>query len=139
MSRKRDVLEELKPDELRTAVDRFELPVVDRRVKGELVEALAGSRKAGLTAILAALDLSRDRLKELCRALGLDDSGREKAVLIARLAGEAPATPSPTQSAPPPPKQTPTSPAASTHESTGASATRSSQPRRTMAIKKSEL
>ena len=63
MSRKRDVLEELKLDELRAAVDRFELPVVDRRVKGDLVEALAGSRKAGIAAILG--DLSRDRLKEL--------------------------------------------------------------------------
>mgnify|MGYP000617891057 CR=1 FL=1 len=33
--------------------------------------------------------LSRDRLKELCRALGLDDSGKEKAAIIARLAGTA--------------------------------------------------
>jgi type I restriction enzyme M protein len=89
MSRKRDVLEQLKREELVAAVDRFELEVGDRRVRGALVEALAGSRRAGLAAILG--DLSRDRLKEICRELGLDDSGREKAVLIARLAGEAPA------------------------------------------------
>ena len=31
--------------------------------------------------------LSRDRLKELCRAFGLDDSGRKKADLAARLVG----------------------------------------------------
>jgi type I restriction enzyme M protein len=91
MSRKRDVLEQLKRDELVAAVDRFELSVEDRRVKGGLVEALAASRKAGLAAILD--DLSRNRLKEVCRSLGLDDSGREKVVLISRLAGESPAPP----------------------------------------------
>ena len=87
MSRKRNVLEQLKREELVTATDRFELPVVDRRVKGDLVDALAGSRKVTLAAILE--DLSRARLKEICRSLGWDDSGREKAVLIARLAGES--------------------------------------------------
>jgi len=139
MSRKRDVLEELKPDELRVAVDRFELPVVDRRVKGDLVEALASSRKAGLTAILMDLDLSRDRLKEICRALGLDDSGREKAVIIARLAGETPATPVVAVAAPPPRKRSPGSEPAATKEPAGLSQPRVSQPRRTMALKKSEL
>jgi adenine-specific DNA-methyltransferase len=89
MPRKRDVLEQLKRDELLAAVDRFELSVEDRRLKNALVEALSGSRKAGLTGILE--DLSRDRLKELCRELGLDDSGREKAAIVARLVGEAPA------------------------------------------------
>jgi len=89
MSRKRAVLEHLKKDELLDAVDRFELEVGDRRVREGLVDALAGSRRAALAEILG--DLSRDRLKEICRALGLDDSGREKAGIIARLAGEAPA------------------------------------------------
>lgn len=32
-------------------------------------------------------ELSRDRLKELCRAFDLDDGGREKGALIDRLAG----------------------------------------------------
>ena len=53
--------------------------------KTELVDALAASRKARLDEILP--DLSRDRLKELCRAFGLDDSGREKAEIAARLIG----------------------------------------------------
>ena len=48
-------------------------------MRAELVKALAGSRKARLDEILP--DLPRDRLKELCRAFGLDDSGREKADL----------------------------------------------------------
>lgn len=39
-----------------------------------------------LDAILAGL--SRDRLKELCRALDLDDSGRMKADLVKRLVGK---------------------------------------------------
>jgi type I restriction enzyme M protein len=89
MSRKRDVLDRLKRDELLAAVDRLALEVSDRRVREGLVDALAGSRRAGLAEILG--DLSRDRLKEICRDLGLDDSGREKALLVARLAGEAPA------------------------------------------------
>jgi type I restriction enzyme M protein len=139
MSRKRDVLEQLKRDELVAAVDRLELPIEDRRSKTLLVEALASSRKAGLPAILA--DLSRDRLKELCRALGLDDSGRDKARIIARLAGEAPpmltrnveaASPVPKTSVSP----RTTAPLASTPPGTQP---RASQPRRTMAIKKSEL
>ena len=86
MSRKRDVLEALKRDELVDAADRFDVPVRDRRVRDDLIESLAASRKAGLAGILEGL--SRDRLKEICRALDLDDSGREKAMIIARLAGQ---------------------------------------------------
>lgn len=93
MSRKRDVLDQLKREELVAAVDRFDLPVADRRGRKGLVEALAGSRKTGLAAILE--DFPRTRLKEICRGLGLEDSGREKAVLVARLAGDSPASPSP--------------------------------------------
>jgi len=56
------------------------------------------SRKAAPAGILA--NVSRDRLKELCRALGLDDSGREKTTLIVRVAAVARArrrkTPKPT-------------------------------------------
>ncbi|MFY9823260.1 MAG: type ISP restriction/modification enzyme [Thermoanaerobaculia bacterium] len=87
MPPKRDVLEQLKRDELLAAVDRFELGVRDRRVRSGLVEALARSRKAGLADVL--IELPRTRLKEICRALSLDDSGREKEVIIARLTGQA--------------------------------------------------
>ena len=90
MPSKRDVLEHLKRDELLAAVDRLGLAVEDRRLKGGLVDALAGARE-GVASILA--DLPRARLKELCRELGLDDSGREKALLVSRLAGETPAEP----------------------------------------------
>jgi hypothetical protein len=69
MSRQRDVLEQLKRDEPAVAEDRFEPPIEDRRVKGGLAEALAGSRKAGLAATLEVLPLD-----EICRALGQDDA-----------------------------------------------------------------
>ena len=71
---KRRILENLKRDELIAAVERFELPVSDRRVRNLLLEALVSSQQAPLAEILA--DLKRDRLKELCRALDLDDGGR---------------------------------------------------------------
>ena len=83
MPTRRAVLAELTAEELRANVDYYELEVADRRVKAQLVDALAGSRSARVDEILG--DLSRDRLKELCRALGLDDSGRKKVDLVVRL------------------------------------------------------
>ncbi|HEX4652349.1 MAG TPA: N-6 DNA methylase, partial [Granulicella sp.] len=129
MSLKRDVLEHFKRDELLLAVDRFELAVEDRRVRDGLVEALAGARRAVLAEILA--DLSRDRLKTICRARGLDDAGREKAVLIARLTGETPAA-SPGAAAAAP---VPTAPVPSSIDR----ATPAPRAGRARAIKKSEL
>ena len=87
MLTKRAILSELNADELRANVEHYELAVHDRRIKTELVDALAASRKARLDEILP--DLSRNRLKELCRSFGLDDSGREKAEIAARLIGNA--------------------------------------------------
>ncbi len=87
MPTKHQVLEQLKRDELIAAVERFELPVADRRVKRLLVEALASSPEAPLAGILS--ELKRDRLKELCRALELDDGGREKTLLTDRLGPES--------------------------------------------------
>jgi len=66
-------------------VDRLRLSPSDRRAKEGLVETLAASHRATLAEILATS--SRDRLKELCRALHLDDSGKEKATIVERLAG----------------------------------------------------
>ena len=90
MPTKRAILSELTADELRANLEYYELAVYDRRIKTELVDALAASRKARLDEILP--DLPRDRLKELCRGFGLDDSGREKADIAARLMGH-PASP----------------------------------------------
>ena len=85
MPQKRAVLAELTTDEVRAVVDRCELQVEDRGVKAHLVDAVARSRKARIGEILP--ELSRHRLKELCRAFDLDDSGRKKADLVARLVG----------------------------------------------------
>lgn len=93
MTSKRSLLELLTRDELIAIVDSFELQPEDRRSKAALVEAVAASKKATLGSILP--DLSRDRLKELCRALDLDESGKEKAVLVDRLTGAKSAPSSP--------------------------------------------
>ncbi len=85
MPLKRDVLGRLTRDELLEVADQFELVVSDRRVKDGLVDVVAASKKATLVDVLPRL--SRDRLKDLCRTFDLDDSGREKVVLIDRLLG----------------------------------------------------
>ena len=85
MPTKRAILAELTSRELRAALDGYRLEVDDRRVRAQLVDAVARSRKARIGEILPGL--FRDRLKELCRAFDLDDSGRKKADLVARLVG----------------------------------------------------
>lgn len=87
MPTKRQVVETLNRNELLALVDLHGLEVEDRRVRDQLVEVVSGSRKVVLADALA--ELSRDRLKELCRELGLDDSGREKSPLVERLTGQA--------------------------------------------------
>ena len=103
MPTKRAVLSELTAEELRANAEYYELEVADRRVKAQLVDALAGSRSARVDEILA--DLSRDRLKELCRAFDLDDSGRKKADLVARLLLPAGGTKSESVAGPPAPSR----------------------------------
>lgn len=89
MPGKREILNYLKGDELIDAVEHFGVEVADRRVRDQLIDALVSSRRAVVEEVLEPL--SRDRLKELCRALDLDDGGREKALIIARLTGSTPA------------------------------------------------
>lgn len=85
MPTKRQVLEILNRNELLALADLHELSVEDRRVREQLIDAAAGSRKVVLAEALATY--SRDRLKELCRELGLEDGGREKTQLVERLTG----------------------------------------------------
>ncbi len=100
MPSKRDVLAQLGRDELVAIADRFDLAVDDRRVRDSLIAAVAASKRATLADVLPSL--SRDRLKELCRALGLEDSGKEKSALVERLTGKPTA-----QTAPPAPAAAP--------------------------------
>jgi type I restriction enzyme M protein len=63
MPAKRDVLAHLSRDELLVVVDRFELVVTDRRMKDQLVDIVADSKKATLAETLP--ELPRNRLKEI--------------------------------------------------------------------------
>lgn len=84
MTFKRRVLSALGKDELLEVGRRLELDVTLRRTVDELRDALAASKKAKLGLIVQE-ELSRDTLKEICQACGLDDGGREKAALVARI------------------------------------------------------
>ena len=83
MPDKRAILDKLTRHELRISVGAYRLQVGDRRVKAQLADALARARKVQVRKI--SQDLSRDRLKELCRVFDLDGSGRRKPDLAARL------------------------------------------------------
>ena len=83
MPSKRVILSALTTPELRRLADHFEVHGINRRLKEQLVDALARSRKAHINEGL--LELPRDRLKKLCREFDLDDSGRRKTDLTARL------------------------------------------------------
>ena len=100
----RPLLDILTRDELHALVDKHGVTVRDRRQKAHLAEQLEAK---GLAPSELLADLSRDRLKELCRALDLDDSGKEKAAIIARLAEAKPtAATTPKAHAPKPAKAT---------------------------------
>ena len=85
MLTKHAILSGLSAKDLRAYVDHYELKVADRRVKTQLVDVLVGCEEATSEKILG--EWSRDNLKALCRALDIDDSGRRKADIIARLIG----------------------------------------------------
>ena len=91
MPSKREILDQLKRDEPWPPSIRSAWRSATAGCAESSFEALAGSRKAPLAEVLGTL--SRTRLKEICRALGLDDSGREKALLIERLTGPGRALP----------------------------------------------
>lgn len=80
----RQVLDLLSRDELLALADEHQVIVGDRRVKAHIAEQL-DTKGPALGEMIAGLP--RDRLAELCRTLGLDDSGKAKQPLIERLAG----------------------------------------------------
>ena len=61
----------------------YALEVADHRVKAQLIDALIGCEAAPIEEILGGW--YRDDLKALCRTFNIDDSGKKKADLIARL------------------------------------------------------
>ena len=85
MPKKREILGALTRPELLELASRFEVHANARTPKDDLVEALGSSHRAAVPLMLESM--SRDRLKELCRSLGLDDSGKQKAAIIERIVG----------------------------------------------------
>ena len=88
MPTKRRILETLSLKELQDIASAYELEVDDRHVRDQLIGAASHSRKFTLADILGAY--SRDRLKEICRELGLPDQGKEKAPIVDRILGNEP-------------------------------------------------
>ena len=81
MSFKRQVVSALGKEELLAIGGRLDLEVAARVTVDELRDAVAGSKRVRLSEIVAE-SLSRDTLKAICVACGLDDTGKEKAPLL---------------------------------------------------------
>ncbi|MGE0399154.1 MAG: DNA methyltransferase [Kofleriaceae bacterium] len=89
MTFKRRVLSALGKDELLAIGRELALDVTTRMAVDDLRDAVAKSKRAGLSAIVRE-SLPRDVLKDICVAVGLDSSGKEKAALVEKIlaAGE---------------------------------------------------
>ncbi len=89
MTFKRRVLSALGKDELLAIGREFALDVTTRMAVDDLRDAVAKSKRAGLSAIVRE-SLPRDVLKDICVAVGLDSTGKEKAALVEKIlaAGE---------------------------------------------------
>ncbi len=85
MASKRKIVEAMTRNGLLDVARHFEITGLTTLSKANIVDALAGSRKVQPEEFLTLL--ARDDLKGLCSSLGLDESGREKQVLIDRLMG----------------------------------------------------
>lgn len=85
MPTKLTILTQLSRGELQWIADQYELAVEDRRKLDDLHSAIRRLPKATLREIL--LGFERHRLKEICRGLDLDDSGKLKSENANRLVG----------------------------------------------------
>lgn len=91
---KRSALDCLPRPRLLEIASAFELDASSRLKKDEIIEVIAHSRRASFEAVLDLL--KREELKEICRAHGLTESGKEKHLLRDRILmreTEADATP----------------------------------------------
>ena len=80
---RRAALEQLSKDRLTSLSDHFGLDVGDRRVIQNHVNAIVRSRSVDFGVLLGLL--KREELQAICEALGLDQGGREKEVLVRRI------------------------------------------------------
>jgi hypothetical protein len=82
------ILKEVSRTKLLDLASHFEMSGLTGKKKEDIIAALVDNPAVKLDTVLG--HLKRDELKALCRALGLDESGRERDALIARLTGKAP-------------------------------------------------
>ena len=83
MPTERAILAKLTAADLQEYVNYYELEVADRRVKAQLIDALAECEEARIEEML--IDYKMVGLRALCRAFSITPSGRSKAGLIALL------------------------------------------------------
>jgi len=83
MSPKRRALATLKKADLLTIGRAFDLAVTTQMTLGDLLDTVAGSKRATLDAILPTLSLGN--LKAICEALDLPTSGNAKQALVDRI------------------------------------------------------
>lgn len=89
MPKKQVILERLEHAELKGAARRLDVSVRDQRRRQVLIEALSASEVT--TRDIVAL-LPKERLRQLCQALGIEDRGRRKAELLSVLTELSPPT-----------------------------------------------
>ncbi len=83
MPSRRKILDIFSRARLVQIAKEFGMPGLQPLLKEEVVETLAAKRSIPMDRILEGL--KRDELKLICRSVSLDDSGKEKAMLIARI------------------------------------------------------
>lgn len=88
MTFKRRVLSALGKDDLLGIGRGLELEVAARMTVDEVRDAIARSKRASIDKIVTDA-MSRDQLKAICDACGLDSSGKEKQPLVARIVAAA--------------------------------------------------
>ncbi len=94
-AKRRDILACLTRARLVELARIFDIRGITGLAKADIVDALARAQTVPTEALLA--QLKRTELKAICRHLGLDDSGREKARIIRRILGEAPPAAAPAE------------------------------------------
>jgi type I restriction enzyme M protein len=80
---RRAALEALSRDRLAEITSLYDLSVADRRAHSAHVDAILHSRSVNFADVLRGL--SRNELKAICSALGLDTSGKEKEPIVERI------------------------------------------------------
>src|SRR4051812_1894241 len=84
---RRSALGALSRERLARLTEHYDLEVTDRRSAASHVDAIVRANRLDFGEVLGLL--GRDDLKAVCEAFGLDTSGREKQVLLARVLGGA--------------------------------------------------